>query len=192
MRTVSSTKFPRIEEKFPLLYLIRTANREDLPSLEWNGEYRHFRILYQDIFQSSLRGEAIMWIAEINGVGTVGQLFVQLVSARSELADGASRAYIYAFRVQEPYRGQGIGSRMLQVAEASLAQKGFCWVNLNVGQDNIAARRLYTRQGYTVVAAEPGKWSYLDEYGVRHEVNEPAWRMEKRLGSPPNISVVLD
>ena len=169
-----------------LQLLIRTVNRDDLPSLEWNGEYRHFRILYQDIFQSSLRGEAIMWIAEVDGVGIVGQLFVQLVSARSELADGASRAYIYAFRVQEAYRGQGIGSRMLHVVEESLVQRGFCWVSLNVGQDNIAARRLYTRHGYYVVAAEPGRWSYLDEYGIRHEVNEPAWRMEKRLGCQPN------
>jgi ribosomal protein S18 acetylase RimI-like enzyme len=164
-----------------LQYNIRTVNRDDLPSLEWNGEYRHYRILYQDIFQSSQRGEAIMWIAEIPGASVIGQLFVQLVSARSELADGASRAYIYAFRVQEPYRDQGIGSRMLQVAEESLAKRGFCWVSLNVGKDNTAARRLYSRQGYSVVSEEPGRWSYLDEYGIRHEVNEPAWRMEKRL-----------
>ena len=174
------------------LILIRTVNREDLPSLEWNGEYRHFRILYQDIFQSSLRGEAIMWIAEHEVGGIIGQLFVQLVSARSELADGVSRAYIYAFRVQANFRDQGIGSRMLQFAEESLLQRGYNWVSLNVGQDNIAARRLYTRLGYSIVSAEPGRWSYLDENSLRHEVIEPAWRMEKRLDHPPNVSVSLD
>jgi len=52
---------------------------------------------------------------------------------------------------------------------------------LNVSRDNLDARRLYERLGYRVVAGDPGRWSYLDEHGIRHDVNEPAWRMEKKL-----------
>jgi ribosomal protein S18 acetylase RimI-like enzyme len=120
-------------------------------------------------------------VADFTGASIVGQLFVQLNSARPELADGNHRAYIYGFRVQAPYRNQGLGTRMLHVAEADLIRRGFQRVVLNVNRDNPDARRLYERNGYWVVAEEEGRWSYLDQFGQRREVNEPAWRMEKIL-----------
>jgi ribosomal protein S18 acetylase RimI-like enzyme len=52
---------------------------------------------------------------------------------------------------------------------------------LNVGQDNPAARRLYERRGYRVVGAEPGVWQYVDHDGFVRTIDEPAWRMEKKL-----------
>jgi ribosomal protein S18 acetylase RimI-like enzyme len=97
------------------------------------------------------------------------------------LADGRTRAYIYGFRVRPAYRGVGVGSRLLQTAEADLARRGFRSICLNVARVNQDARRLYERFGYRVVAAESGVWSYLDEQGHRCQVNEPAWRMEKEL-----------
>lgn len=173
-----STQTPQVE----ITQLrIRTAERSDLPAMEWNGEYSHFRRLYQDIYQSYRRGEAVLWVAELENGSLIGQLFVQLNSARPELADGGSRAYIYGFRIQEPYRNQGIGSLMLQIAEDDLRKRGYRKVILNVNQDNPDARRLYERSGYQVTATEDGTWSYHDEHGRLRQVKEPAWRMEKEL-----------
>ena len=160
---------------------IRLATQADLPAMEWNGEYKHFRRLYRDIFESSQRGEAILWIAELPGLGLIGQIFVQFSSARKELADGSYRAYIYGFRIQHAYRGLGLGSHMLQIVEDDLYRRGFRISVLNVGRDNTEAYQLYLRRGYEVVGDEPGQWSYLDEKGVHQWVNEPAWRMEKAL-----------
>lgn len=160
---------------------IRRLEKADLPALEWGGEYTHFRRLYADIFESANKGKAVLWVAELQSSGVIGQLFVQLNSARHELADGINRAYIYGFRVQANYRGQGVGTQMMEVAEQDLSLRRFRWVTLNVGIDNPDARRLYERLGYKVVASEPGQWSYKDEQGQRHEVHEPAWRMEKSL-----------
>ncbi len=145
--------------------LIRTATLDDLPALEWDGEFVHFRRLYQDVYQSSRRGDAVLWVVEVPGVGVVGQVFVQLNSARMELANGSTRAYVYGFRIQHTYRSQGIGTRLLQLVETDLRQRGFRWVVLNVSRENHSARRLYERLGYRVVAAEPGSWSYLDHLG---------------------------
>jgi ribosomal protein S18 acetylase RimI-like enzyme len=161
--------------------LIRTATLEDLPALEWDGEFAHFRRLYNEVYQSSRRGDAVLWVVEAPGLGVVGQAFVQLRSARTELADGSTRAYLYGFRIQPAYRSQGIGTRLIQSVESDLAGRGFRWVVLNVSRVNLAARRLYERLGYRVIAAEPGRWSYVDQFGRRQEVNEPAWRMEKAL-----------
>jgi len=158
---------------------IRQAISSDLPALEWDGEYTHFRLLYRDIFQSAQHGEALLWVAELPDLGIIGQLFVQLNSSRKELADGFQRAYIYGFRIKFDFRGFGLGSYMLNFVETDLVKRGFRITVLNVARDNPEARLLYERQGYHIVAAEPGQWSYLDEKGRRCWINEPAWRMEK-------------
>jgi ribosomal protein S18 acetylase RimI-like enzyme len=62
-----------------------------------------------------------------------------------------------------------------------LRQREFRYITLNVARDNPRAQQLYVRRGYYVVAPEPGIWSYPDEKGVWHRVEEPAWRMEKML-----------
>jgi ribosomal protein S18 acetylase RimI-like enzyme len=167
-----------LEEKIQ----IRQVTREDLPALEWDGEYRHFRRLFADAYQRAERGEAVLWIAELPEIGIIGQLFVQIgEQSNNNSRNGGSKAYIYGFRVRAQYRDQGIGSRLLETAEADLSTRGFHRVALNVGRDNNNARRLYERFGYRVVAPEPGIWSYIDHRGRRQYVQEPAWRMEKEI-----------
>jgi ribosomal protein S18 acetylase RimI-like enzyme len=160
---------------------IRLLREADLLALEWGGEYRHFRRLYQDIYQGVLQGRALMWVVDLSGAGIIGQVFVQLNSGRKELADGETRAYLYGFRVQPTYRRFGVGGSLLRVVESNLLARGFRCATLNVGRNNRDARRFYERYGYVVVADEPGRWSYLDDQGRRREVHEPAWRMEKLL-----------
>jgi ribosomal protein S18 acetylase RimI-like enzyme len=159
----------------------RQVQKSDLPSLEWGGEYIHYRRLYASSFNSANQGRSVLWIAELPGTGLIGQLFVQLHSSRPELADGLTTAYIYGFRIKPPYRQIGIGTRMITHAENDLLKRRYEYVTLNVAQDNLAARRLYERLGYKVVAEEPGIWSYQDHQGFIRHVNEPSWRMQKEL-----------
>ncbi len=163
------------------LVYIRQAKKADLPSLEWNGEYTHFRRLYADTFSMVQKGNAIIWIAEMSAAGLIGQCFVSLKGSRPELSDGAVRAYIYGFRVRPEYRNQGIGTRMMHTLEDDLRTRGFRQATLNVGQDNPAAKRFYDRLGYAVIGDDPGFWSYIDDRGKRRDMHEPAWRMLKDL-----------
>ena len=161
--------------------VIRQAVEADLPALEWDGEYTHFRRLYADVYNGVIHHNALMWIAELPGTGLVGQLFISLISSRFELADGQTRAYVYGFRVKPDYRSQGVGTAMMEIIEEDLHRRGFSRVTLNVSKENTSARRLYERLGYRVVGNEAGRWSYIDDQGRRQEVHEPAWRMEKLL-----------
>jgi ribosomal protein S18 acetylase RimI-like enzyme len=161
---------------------IRQATRDDLIDLEWEGEYAHFRRLYADTYSMVEQGKAIIWIAEVDGKGLIGQCFVSLKGNRPELADGMIRAYIYGFRVRPEYRNHGIGTRIMRTIEQDLWKRGFMEITLNVGQDNTDARRFYLRMGYNVVGSDPGRWSYIDDMGKRREMHEPAWRMLKNLG----------
>ncbi len=161
--------------------VVRQLIHSDLPALEWEGQYTHFRRLYADAYQRALQDRAVLWVAELPGAGVIGQLFVQLISPRWELADGRSRAYLYSFRIRPEFRGAGVGSRLLEEAEQDLRRRGFREATLNVGRENGAARKLYERHGYRVAGEEPGRWTYVDEHGQRRQVHEPAWRMRKRL-----------
>jgi ribosomal protein S18 acetylase RimI-like enzyme len=171
------------DDRNPILrdVIFRHAIENDLPALEWDGKFSHFRHLYCDIFESTKKGETIMWLADLIKVGIIGQLFAQLWSSKPELADGRTRAYFFAIRVRDPYQNQGIGSKLLDIAEKDILARGYSWCTLNVNKDNGTARQFYEKLGYKVVGSEPGTWSYIDQNGKLHEVNEPSWRMEKQL-----------
>lgn len=161
--------------------VVRQVTHDDLPAMEWEGEYTHFRRVYADAFERMRLGYSMLWVAELPGAGLIGQVFIQFTCERPELADGVERAYLYSFRVRKAYRSLGVGSRMMAVVEDDLRRRGFQYVTLNVARGNPRAQRLYQRRGYHVVAPEPGIWSYMDEKGHWRQVEEPAWRMEKAL-----------
>ncbi len=161
--------------------IVRHVVFDDLPKMEWEGEYTHFRRVYADAYQRMLRGYSLLWVAELPSTGLIGQVFIQLTCDRHELADGIERAYLYSFRVRPEYRGLGIGTKIMEVVEDDLRERGFYAITLNVARDNTRAQQLYARRGYRVVAPEPGVWSYPDDKGIWHRVEEPAWRMEKVL-----------
>ena len=165
---------------------IRHLRQSDLPALEWEGEYTIFRRMFKQAYQDTRRGRGLMWVAEyLPDAHLVGQVFIQLHSlVRPEIADGFSKAYLYSVRVRSRYHGQGLGTRLMRVAENDLRRRGYQIVHLNVAQDNQKGFRFYRKLGYQTFGHDPGQWSYIDHEGVRRYVDEPAWRMEKRLGPP--------
>ena len=161
--------------------LIRPLKKKDLPALEWNGKYKHFRNVYAQAFESARRGLSVLWVAELCKSDIVGQVFIQLVCDRKELANGHTIAYLYSFRIKPEYQGQGIGSKMLETIENDLKRRDFSNVCLNVAKDNTRAQSLYFKHGYKTIAHEPGRWSYIDHEGRIRHMNEPSWRMIKKL-----------
>lgn len=160
--------------------LIRQATESDLPRMEWEGRYQHFRRLYRHAMAEASRGRRILLVAEAHGK-LVGQIFVQLDSAKGQLADGKKTGYLYAFRVRPRFRNRGIGSRLLAEAERALRSRAVRRAVIAVARDNAAARRLYERRGYHRFADDPGRWSFVDHQGKLQWVHEPAHLLEKDL-----------
>jgi ribosomal protein S18 acetylase RimI-like enzyme len=157
---------------------IRQARADDLRSLEWEGEYQRFRMVYQRAYADSLRGRRVLLVGEMSGQ-IVGQIFMQVDSA---LAGGDGRAaYLYALRVRPEYRNRGIGTELVREAESVLRQRGFSRALISVAKENDAARRLYERLGYEVFGEDPGNWSFFDDQGQPQEVHEPAFLLDKTL-----------
>ncbi len=161
--------------------LIRPIRKTDLPALEWEGEYTHFRRLYAEHYRSSLSGTTLIWVAETAAGIVIGQVFVLLYATNADVADGINRAYLFSFRIKPEWRSQGLGSFMLRFVEEQLLQRGYSSLRLNVARTNPLARNLYEKHGYRMVGPDPGTWRYQDHEGHWHAVREPAWRMLKKL-----------
>lgn len=157
----------------------RLATRADLPKLEWYGQYAHFRTVFRRTFNEQEQRRRLMLIADCADF-PIGHIFIQLNSRRT-LWDNHTRAYLYSLRVMEMFRGKGIGSRLINEAEAMVTELGCGWVSIAAAKENPRARRLYERMGYHVIAEDEGDWSYMDHEGKVRYVHEPCWVLEKKL-----------
>jgi ribosomal protein S18 acetylase RimI-like enzyme len=161
--------------------VIRQVEKKDLMALEWGQEYKKYRRMYANLFRNTKNGQTLMWLVAIPRGEIIGQAFVMLKSSERDAADGESRAYVFAFRVKQGWRNKGVGTYLMHFIEDNLKQRGFKFVTLNVAKDNLNALRLYERLGYRIIGSRPGVWSYKDHDGKVQYVEEPAWRMMKRL-----------
>ncbi len=162
----------------------RVARPDDLPKLEWYGQYTHFRTMFRRTYREQLAGNRLMLVADCNGF-PIGQIFMQLhrkdSSNDGHRADDLERTYFYSLRVMEMFRGHGIGSRLIETAEQIALAKGYRSASIAAAKDNPRARRLYERMGYRVFMDDPGRWSYVDHEGRVRHVHEPCWVLEKNL-----------
>ena len=165
-------------------FIIRRAEERDLPALEWNGEFLHFRNLFRQAFDDMRLGTRLLLVMEYApSREIVGQIFLQWNSSDPRFADGRRRGYLYSLRVKPAFQRRGLGTRLLDAAEETLRQRGMDMASIGVEKDNQDARSLYERQGYHIILEDPGRWSYIDHLGMRQEVVEPAWLMEKKISS---------
>lgn len=161
--------------------IIRLLHISDLPELEWDGEYVHFRRVYREVYEQYRAGRTLPWVIDTPTDGIIGQLFVQLDSQDKLLADGLSRAYLFSFRVKPKFQRKGWGTKLLSSVELYLLERGFHWTTLRVSKDNDFARQFYEHRGYSIVGEEQGEWRYIDHRGIQQVMIDPSYRMEKYL-----------
>ncbi|MGD8634148.1 MAG: GNAT family N-acetyltransferase [Anaerolineales bacterium] len=159
---------------------IRPARESDLPALEWDGEYTHFRRVYHQALREAKRDRRLIYLAETSGE-VVGQLFIHLHSIWKNSFTGTQAGYLHSFRVKPRYRSQGIGSRLLDTAENALLDRSYRRAVISVAKVNARAQRLYTRHGYRVYSEDPGEWAFVDHRGNLNKISEPAFVMVKTL-----------
>ncbi|MBX3062893.1 MAG: GNAT family N-acetyltransferase [Anaerolineae bacterium] len=168
-----------------LKVIFRPARRDDLPKLEWHGEYTHFRRVFARAYEEQMQGKRLMLLADVNNF-PIGQVFVQLANTEDIFSFANRRAYLYSLRVMDAFRGQGIGTALLQEAERILSEHGYTSMSIAAAKDNPSARRLYERLGFEVTTEDSGHWNYVDHEGRTRHVVEPCWILEKQLrGNPP-------
>jgi len=158
--------------------VFRLAEKDDLPKLEWYGQYTHFRRVFQRAYEDQLAGRRLMLLADMNG-WPIGQVFIQLESLDDNLVGSGKRGYFYSLRVMDHLQHRGIGTALIHEAESILISRGYVSVSIAAAKDNPGARRLYERLGYRVFMEDGGRWHYVDHEGKTRQVVEPCWVLEK-------------
>lgn len=157
--------------------IVRVLRQEDVRCLEWHGgpDWRRF---YEDEWERHKRGDVFAVVADFNGfpIGHAA-LHWQGKPSHPHIPD------LQSFRVLPAFRGLGIGSLLLHVAEDLVRLRGARQLGLAVGIDNEAARRLYERHGYRI-AGDPydDVWQYVDARGETVTVREQVYDMVKDIG----------
>ena len=152
--------------------LIRKATGEEMLKL-WGYQDVHSasptaRFYYRHISS----GNAVFWTLD-NGGDLIGELYVFMNLDDKDFADGKTTAYLCAFRVKEGYRGQGLGSRIMETALAELKELGFRSATIGVGSDKPQNIQLYRRLGFN----NKVKDCHYDPCGM-DENNQPEYEEE--------------
>lgn len=92
-------------------------------------------------------GNAEFWTIDHCGA-LIGELYVFKKLMDSDFADGHTKAYLCAFRIHRDYRGQGLGSRLMQTVLSHLRDCGFRTATIGVDETEEANIRLYRRHGF--------------------------------------------
>ncbi len=90
-------------------------------------------------------GTDCIYVAETSD-GIVG--FLSLECHRQ---DGAPFVYVDDFSVGAPFRGKGIGSHLLDLAERYATEQGIAELHLHVERKNQQARHLYAHRGFMIL-----------------------------------------
>jgi len=147
--------------------VVRVANEHDLGHPDVGGPVGEYRAQLSAVMRA--RG----------GVVLVGEIHGEIVG-RITVTATAREADISGFVVAEMSRRQGVGTTMIEAAEAEARRRGCTQVRLTVAKENPAALALYMGRGYERVGEGTSAGLRSAEGVVIHEP-EPVWRMIKAV-----------
>lgn len=83
----------------------------------------------------------------------IGELHVTWHSDDPLAAVQGKRAYLSAFRIREDRQGLGFGQFLLRGVIAAIEERGYHEITIGVEDDNLRAKHLYTKFGFTEFVA---------------------------------------
>ena len=132
--------------------LIRKATADEMLRLWGYQNVNHASPTAKFFYQNISSGNAVFWTLDHNGE-LIGELYAFLnIADDKDFADGSTTAYLCAFRVKKEYRGQGLGSKMMNTVLADLKSVGFRYATIGVSEER--NKKLYNRLGFTKIVKD--------------------------------------
>ena len=160
---------------------IRLIREEDLPALEWDGEYSRYRKVYQEVYRNFEKGISIPYVAETEENGIIGQVFLTRKDPNPSYSPRSRYFFLSSFRIKREFRDRGLGDRFMDVCFREVRSRKLRDIFLNCSTDNNRARRFYEKHGFRVVRVDEGKWSYINPEGLVVSEHQSAYLMRKTL-----------
>ena len=159
--------------------LIRKASAEEMLDLWGYEDANQAPPTAQFFYRNISSGNAVFWTVEQGGE-LIGELYAFLnIEEDKDFADGTNTAYLCAFRVKKEFRGQGLGSRMMEAALADLKARGFRRATIGASEER--NKKLYRRLGFDTKIKD----CYFDpcarDEDMRPEPDAGFWLLSKDL-----------
>ncbi|MEO0437127.1 MAG: GNAT family N-acetyltransferase [Pseudomonadota bacterium] len=153
--------------------VIAQATSEHLPEVARLFDlYRQFYECEADlglarrfIEERMMAGESSIFVAEVGSVGKLAG-FVQLYSSFCSV-EAIKIMILYDLYVDDAFRSQGIGERLMNRAAAHAREQGAGRIDLLTAHSNLVGQRLYERLGYEKTNEDFYAYSLYADKSVR-------------------------
>jgi len=139
--------------------LIRIASVDEMKAL-WGSDSPTEKYFVRGIEKGNIE----FWTIENDKNGClIGELYIFWNSEDKDEANGKNRAYLCAFRIDDEYRGLGLGKALMKRVLERVSEKGFS--EATIGADNDDADRLsaiYKSWGFTELV----KLQHIDHHYI--------------------------
>ena len=98
------------------------------------------------------------------GDDLIGELHITWRSADPQAAIDGQRAYLSAYRIRDDRQGQGLGQYLLRGVIDAIEARGYREITIGVEDDNLRAKHLYRKFGFTEFVARRREVYQGDEY----------------------------
>lgn len=160
---------------------IRLIREEDLPLLEWNGEYSRYRRIYAEVYHNFTKGISLPFVAETDADGIIGQVFLSRKEPNPSFSPRNRYYFLSSFRVKPAFRDRGLGDRLIRFCEDQVRQHRLRDIYLNCSADNRRARYFYEAHGFRVVRYDESTWTFVNDEGFVVSEPQKAYLMKKTL-----------
>jgi ribosomal protein S18 acetylase RimI-like enzyme len=140
---------------------VRRGTTDEMKAL-WNHSHSP---TYEYFVQGLNRENIEFWTLEDQKENKlVGELYIFYKSQDLDEANGTSRAYLCAFRIQKSHQGLGLGSKLMNQVFERIKEKGFSEVTIGIDNDNYdRLKKMYGGWGFTeLIKSQHYDYHYLD------------------------------
>lgn len=130
---------------------IRRITAAELPLLTELFDYADPDEMIRQNTREMNAGELDIFVM-FEGSKPIGELHAACKSA-DERAEEGKRAYLYAFRIREGYRGRGAGKQLMEQVIGELEDRGYTEFTVGCEDGNDRARHIYEGFGFTELIA---------------------------------------
>lgn len=163
---------------------IRLMREEDLPLIEWDGEYARYRQSYKEVYHRSQQGLSWPLIAETAADGMIGQIFLSAKNANPVYSPRESYLFLTSFRVKPAFRDRGVGGELMNACERVAREHHFGLILLNCAEDNVRGLAFYQKHGFDILRPEDCRWTYINENGMVVNEHQASYLMRKKIRLP--------
>jgi ribosomal protein S18 acetylase RimI-like enzyme len=165
-----------LEADGPAVLTVDDLRAADLDRLGWSGSRAHLRSVEKQL-ERMAAGEVEYLVARAPDGSPVGK-------AGIDYAVGRGRGVVWQVVVHDEVQGLGIGTLLLDVAEARMLRRDCRVAALSVEVDNARAQALYERLGYRPIGTRDTGWETDGPDGAVAWYSTEVVDMEKPLRSP--------